>query len=230
MTFITRRFAYNFAPLLVMLLVVQLASPFIERSALAASIVMILLLLTCVPAVQPSRGVRLVAIGGFAITVAARLASFQIGADAGALHVASLVVTVIYAAFITQSVFWTVIRANRVSANTVVGAVCVYLMLAHIFGLMYLVLEVSSPGSIVGPGVHLAAGNGLRTPPLHDFLYFSVITLATLGYGDMVPTSDAARGLVMLEAMCGQFFVAVFVARLVGSLGSGQQSRNEANE
>lgn len=46
------------------------------------------------------------------------------------------------------------------------------------------------------------------------------LTLTTLGYGDMVPASGLARSLVMLEAMCGQFFVAVFVARLVGSMGS----------
>jgi hypothetical protein len=75
-----------------------------------------------------------------------------------------------------------------------------------------------------------AAADGSQRLVLHQFLYFSVITLATLGYGDMVPASSIARSLVMLEAISGQFFLAVFVARFVGALGAPQPRSDEATE
>ena len=77
------------------------------------------------------------------------------------------------------------------------------------------------------------AEDGQRRFHLHQFLYFSVITLTTLGCGDIMPASPAARSLVMLEAMSGQFFFAVFVARFVGAMawsrpdGATEESREE---
>jgi voltage-gated potassium channel Kch len=56
-------------------------------------------------------------------------------------------------------------------------------------------------------------------------LYFSFVTLATLGYGDIVPRSDVARGLAILEGVGGQLFLAVMVARLVSLYGRGQQTK-----
>jgi uncharacterized membrane protein len=57
-----------------------------------------------------------------------------------------------------------------------------------------------------------------RAPQLlqGDMLYFSLITLATVGYGDILPVSETARTLAVLEAVVGQFYVAVIVAVFVG--------------
>ena len=51
---------------------------------------------------------------------------------------------------------------------------------------------------------------------LHDSLYFSLVTLATLGYGDFLPRTDLARGIAQFEVIGGQLFLAVMVARLIG--------------
>ena len=66
---------------------------------------------------------------------------------------------------------------------------------------------------------------GSESAPLQGFFYFSVTCLTTLGFGDVTPATPAARMVVMLEAMVGQLFMAVFVARLVGGWrGAGPPS------
>jgi voltage-gated potassium channel Kch len=59
-------------------------------------------------------------------------------------------------------------------------------------------------------------------------IYFSFVTLATLGYGDIVPRSDLARGLAIVEGVGGQLFLAVMVARLVSLYGRGSAGGNES--
>jgi hypothetical protein len=53
-------------------------------------------------------------------------------------------------------------------------------------------------------------------PRRKELLYFSYITLATLGYGDVVPVTDGARSLAVLESLCGTIYMAILVARLIG--------------
>ena len=75
---------------------------------------------------------------------------------------------------------------------------------------MYWVLEQIWPGSLVWAG-----GNTQEGFPVAAAIYFSFVTLATLGYGDVVPHGEVARGLAIIEAIAGQLYLAVMVARLV---------------
>lgn len=213
-SFLVGRLPSSFTPLLVMLLATQLANPFVYDSHLASLALSSLLLVACIPAVKPSLRLRFGATLGLVVVLSLRFAEIQVVPRSTGLSVVAFLCTAIYVAFVAVNVFAAVIRRTRVNTNTVVGAICVYLMMAHVFALAYLALEVHAPGSISGISRGVADG---QNSPLHGFLYFSVITLTTLGYGDMVATTPVARALVMLEAMGGQFFVAVFVARLVGS-------------
>ena len=83
-------------------------------------------------------------------------------------------------------------------------------MLAGLFfGQIYFSVETIRPGSIVGPD------------PVTEItsVYYSFVTLATLGYGDYLPRTDIARGLAMFEVIGGQLFLAVLVARLISAFG-----------
>jgi hypothetical protein len=97
---------------------------------------------------------------------------------------------------------------HRVNRDVIFAAVSVYLLIGLSWAYLYEFLEMSSPQSFSGP-----------EPILHndDFQYFSFVTLATLGYGDIVPVTRPARALSVLEALTGQLYLAILISRLVGA-------------
>jgi hypothetical protein len=107
------------------------------------------------------------------------------------------------------------IFARQVSGDAIFGAVCGYLLLGIIWTLLYSAVETAFPGSFSCP---MPAGpDSLVAQPDRDVLgYYSFITLATVGYGDVTPTTPLARTLAWMEAVAGQFYLAILVAGLVG--------------
>jgi len=106
-----------------------------------------------------------------------------------------------------------------INTNRIVGAICVYLLLGAIWAMLYTLVNAVSPGSFAG------------FSPMDDFgwdsewLYFSFVTMTTLGYGDILPVSATARGLAYMQAIVGQFYIAVLVAGLVGAYVSNRGER-----
>lgn len=99
------------------------------------------------------------------------------------------------------------LRAGTVDAERIFAALDAYLLAGLMFGVCYWLFDQTWPDSF-GPDLE----GGLS---LAQAIYFSFVTLATLGYGDIAPARDLAQGLAVLEAISGQLYVAVLVARLV---------------
>ena len=97
------------------------------------------------------------------------------------------------------------IGATHVDAEHLYAALSAYLLAGIYLGLSYWVLEQMKPGTFSFTGEFSQA----------SAIYFSFVTLATLGYGDIVPRADVARGIAIVEGVGGQLFLAVLVARLV---------------
>jgi hypothetical protein len=97
------------------------------------------------------------------------------------------------------------IGATQVDAEHLYAALSAYLLAGIYLGLLYWVLEQ------IKPGAFSFTGEFSQT----SAIYFSFVTLATLGYGDIVPRADVARGITIVEGVGGQLFLAVLVARLV---------------
>jgi hypothetical protein len=116
-------------------------------------------------------------------------------------------------AYATVLIVQHTLRAQSVTGNTIAGAACAYLLTAITWANFYQILELLRPGSFEIP-------TGLLLPPSADpsfaFQYFSFITLTTVGYGDVHPTTVRAGGLAVGEAVVGQLYVAIMIARLVG--------------
>jgi len=93
---------------------------------------------------------------------------------------------------------------TRVDAEHLFAALSAYLLAGLYFGLLFWAIEQIHPGSLV-------ATNFSRT----GAIYYSFVTLATIGYGDIVPRTDVARGIAIIEGVGGQLFLAVLVARLL---------------
>lgn len=99
--------------------------------------------------------------------------------------------------------------------DALLGAVCVYLLLGFMWALGYSALIYIEETPFYFPDIDLAADDH---PHLSTFLYFSFVTMSTLGYGDILPTSDLSRTLAWLQSVTGQFYLAVLVAYLVNML------------
>jgi hypothetical protein len=136
----------------------------------------------------------------------------------------NLVLWTVVALLAAGSALRFVLGARVVDREHLYAALSAYLLAGIFFGVFYWVLEQTWSGSL---GM---AGEGVQS----DFslvlaIYYSFVTLATLGYGDIVPRSDVARGLAIMEAVAGQLYLAVMIARLVSLYVSGEDQGNHRN-
>jgi len=99
---------------------------------------------------------------------------------------------------------------RQVTVALIEGALSIYLLLGFAWALLYSILNLQFPGCFAG------MENVPEDSSFHALLYFSFVTLSTLGYGDIVPTRDITRSLALLEAIVGQIYLVVVVAWLVG--------------
>lgn len=111
-------------------------------------------------------------------------------------------------------------KQRRVSSDTIAAALCAYLLVGLAWAMAFAILETAVPGSV-------SFGSRQQVEPLLSrCLYFSYVTLTTLGYGDVTPRSGPAGSLAFVEALTGQLFMAVLVARLV-AIQTSQRLRDE---
>jgi len=127
---------------------------------------------------------------------------------------------------VTASLFRFILRAKQVDAEVLCAGVSVYLILGLLWSLAYTFVAQANPNAF-----SFSTPSG-TAPTMSGFtaIYFSFITLATLGYGDITPAADIARMLAMLEAMTGTLFVGVMIARLVSLYSAAGQSQAPAQD
>lgn len=111
--------------------------------------------------------------------------------------------------YTTYRIFVHLIKSREVTSEILFAAVCVYLMLGLSWAALYIFIDVINPGSFID-----TSGELTTTAP--RFLFFSYVTLTTIGYGTLSPATDQARSLAMMEALLGQLYLTILVARLVG--------------
>jgi hypothetical protein len=110
-----------------------------------------------------------------------------------------------------------VMRQRTLTLDSIFATIAAYLLIAGLFTQVYMCLLTWNPASFSLP-VDIA---GRPVHMLHsDMTYFSLVTLATVGYGDIQPVTSTARMLSMIQAVSGQFYIAVVVAIFVGTYAS----------
>lgn len=104
-----------------------------------------------------------------------------------------------------------VAKKREVTANTIYAALCVYLLMAMGWAFAFTLLELLNPGSFKFPDTPAESHHFI----LARLIYYSNVTITTVGYGDITPVSFPARNLSNVEAIMGQIYMTVLVARLV---------------
>jgi len=157
----------------------------------------------------------LVAITGIVLSI------LSVVRESDMLHVITLLAMFVFLLLATINAFRQIAVGNDISLNRIVGAVCVYLLLGVMWSLAYNVLEYLQPDSFKGL-------TELVSPVWNpDWIYFSFVTITTLGYGDITPLTQTARSLTVAEAIVGQFYIAVLVAGLVSAYISSKRDSND---
>ncbi len=202
---------YRFTYLLISELLVVLAFPFTSGSGMQAHVFrMVAILLICT-------GLYTI-LGRGRLTVVA----FLLGVPPILIHLANLAgylqswsllamaLGALYLGFMSVIFVRAVVVAPTVTVDTLAGAVSAYMLIGITYGLLYACIEQLSPGSF----------RETVTPPrpIHppDLIFFSFVSLTTVGYGDIVPWQGPARSLAILESITGVMYPAVLVARLIG--------------
>ena len=138
------------------------------------------------------------------------------------IAVPTLIFTILFLVFTSVSLLRAVLRAERVTRDTIYGALSVYLLMAITWAAAYFLLVAVQPNGIVMDPVRHAN----HTMDWFDCVFYSFVTLTSLGYGDIVPITPQARSLSILEAVSGIMYVAVLIARLVSLHSAAQPPAN----
>ena len=166
---------------------------------------------------------RLYSAGMVVAIVGIILSVLSIALEDDILRVTALLAMFVFLLLATFNTLRQVAVGNNISPNRIVGAICVYLLLGVMWSIAYTVLEFSQPGSFKGL-------TELVSPVWNpDWIYFSFVTITTLGYGDITPLTQTARSLSFLEAIVGQFYIAVLVAGLVSAYISTRQNSSNSD-
>jgi voltage-gated potassium channel len=126
--------------------------------------------------------------------------------------------TLVILAYTTRTILVAILRNSQVTLETLKASVCVYLLLGLLWVYIYLLIDLALPGSFLirleREEVHF--GHLVVSEAFSTLLYFSYCTLTTLGYGDILPLTGPARTFSFLQAIVGQVYLTVLIARLVG--------------
>ena len=124
----------------------------------------------------------------------------------------------LFVGYVIVALLKLVFTSERVTVDTISASLCAYLLLATFWMYSYSLLELFDPGAFWYSMSSDPTDRIMRlgAEPAGIEFYYSLVTMTTLGYGDIVPVSSAARSLATLQAVVGQLYLAVLVARLVG--------------
>ena len=203
--------------MLISLLLLFLISPLFEELDFANIVISIFfsaVLISAVYAVSQKKGLFVISIlllcpalvGNWSVYFVESLSLEVIGRSFSALFLAFSAISMLNHVFFKE---------DHVTADTIAGAICVYMLVGLTWAYLYSVTELVLPGSFIfGPHTTRSPGS-LVADKASLFFYYSFVTLTTLGYGDISPLSPPARSLSMLEAVIGPVYLTVLVARLV---------------
>ncbi len=206
-----------FATLLATLVAAIFVAPFFEGTVFDISrlrLVTAAILLAGVYAVSRRRLMFWIGLGTAALALAIEAATHA--RPGPSLLAGNFAISLAFLAFLAAVILHAILGQTRVTLDTVLGGVCLYLILGVAWSLAYSYLEYVHPGSFVLDGKPVPPTVRADEFRLEPMIYFSFVTLTTVGYGDLLAKTHAARALAVAEAITGSLYIAIFIARLVG--------------
>lgn len=209
----TARHAFLFGTLVATLTVPSFLPPGFFRFYVVPVFVTLVLLMALATLSDEGRSLKI----GLVFVVPILLSAW-IGAvwESVPLQTASEIATIVFMVFLGFKLLQDVFRKPEVDTGSIFAALAVYMIMAYVFALAYSIIDLHQPDAFSFSDRLLESQAANPATGHSVFSYFSIITLTTLGYGDISPVSVPARSTAMLEAVLGQLYLVTMVARLVG--------------
>jgi hypothetical protein len=209
---------YSAAQFLIALVLLIVSEPFIERMDRGDAVESILLTLVLLSAVLAIGGGRRTLIWAIVLVIPALVGRWAYyGWSERVSPEAGLFPGLVFIVFVVIHLLRFILRAPRVTSEVLYAGIATYLMLGVLWAFAYLLVARLVPDSFAFTA-GTASGQSMKG---FNGLYFSFVTLSTVGYGDIIPVSPAARLLAIVEATAGMIYMTVLIARLVALYSSG---------
>ena len=160
-------------------------------------------------------------IGGIIAVIGIATATINFFLAIPELALVNIGIMLVFCLASTWIAFKNLLLSSAINVNKIIGAICIYLLLGLNWAMFYLFINMAIPDSF-----HGLSSTDIGTQ-LSELMYYSFITLTTVGYGDLIPVKPLARTVAFLEGFVGQFYVAVLVAWLVGMFLSGKNQNQK---
>ena len=211
---------WRFAQLTAVTLVYLLVAPWFASLSLLKVIAQLVLFNTLFVTISATkrgtfdRHLRMGMWGLFAISVVVAISELMpiSGSWRHAAWYAEVIVSTLLQAGCAAGILVYIARSDRVRMDSIFAAIVAYVLIAVVFAMLYLLIWDLNPRAFSLPPDQTAATDDARI----TMIYFSFVTMATLGYGDITAVAPFARMVAVVEAMTGQFYVAILVGLLVG--------------
>lgn len=132
----------------------------------------------------------------------------NVGTTGSVPHMSLIFLNILFYGFIAAELLRHILTAKKADFNIIAAAICMYFIAGILWATIYFSIEVRNPGSIL-------VGVTDLDELFNQLLYFSFVTMTTLGFGDITPQSMIAQRWAVLQAIFGQFYLAIIIARLV---------------
>jgi voltage-gated potassium channel len=212
----------RFQILLTMLLILFVVVPYFEINILT-DIVLSILFISALFVFSEKRNLAIVSIFICVVALVSGWASYW--RSSTQLEVVANLFEIAFTGIVIVAILQHVFQAVSITRETIAGAICVYLFIGLLWANVYALQDIAQPQSFS----NLDISEQQRNPHLRaaQFTYFSFVTLSTLGYGDITPKARQAKSLAAMEAILGQLYLAVLIARLVGQQVSPHNEKRE---
>lgn len=206
-----RAHRHRFAYLMKSLLLIALLSPYLQRTPIGIVIIALVIafvLISGVDAVSDrKKDIVIAGILGL-VWIIGTVTNFILYKTNTDLVEGNLTPGILFFGFVTVRILAHILRTKEITSETLYAAICVYILLGITWASAFFLVEEFNPGSF-------RTGHEQNSITSSDTIFFSFVTLTTTGYGDITPVTNEARSLAFLEAIVGQLYLAILVARLV---------------
>lgn len=204
---------YGFIALLISLLLMLVLFPFLNNNSVAQllfNLTFSLILLASLYSVSTTK--RQFYLGLFLIlpSLATKWVPYA--------SISGYIFTSLFLGFIIFSLCRLIFTAKKINMNLVYGATCIYILLGIAWAILFALIDYFVPTAFSGiDGSVFSQGHlDLLTFRFENLLYFSYVTLTTLGYGDIIPLAPGVKFLSIIEAITGQLYIGTVIARILG--------------